>query len=75
MQSLKEDISQLVMTSFRNRIKDRKLLVNMDETAVNINCHSTRTVQKKGDRTGSIRIGETQSMHFTLAVSFAMGET
>lgn len=75
MESVKRDICKRVMTTFRNRIKNPRLLVNMDETAIYLNCSPKRTVYGKGERTVSIRIGGTSSMRFTPAVTVAMDGT
>ena len=75
MQSVKRAYCQRVMTTYSNRIKDPKLFVNMDETAVYLNCSPKRTIHHRGERTVAIRIGGTSSMRFTLAVTVAMDGT
>ena len=75
MQSVKQDYNRRVMTSFNTRIRDPHYLINMDETAVYLNCSPSRTVHQKGEKTVSIMIGGTSSRRFTLAVTVAMDGT
>ena len=72
MQSVKQDYNQRIMTSFNTHIRDPHYLVNMDETAVYLNCSPSRTVHQEVGKTVSIMIGGTSSRSFTLAVTVAM---
>ena len=72
MQQVKADYCRRVMTSFHNRINNPRYLINMDETAIYLNCSPVRTVHPRGEKTVSIMIGGTSSMRFTLAVTVAM---
>ncbi len=56
MQPVKQNSCKRIMTSFRNRINNPKFLVNMDETAVFLNCTPIRAVDPTGERTVSIRV-------------------
>ena len=47
----------------------------MDETNVYFNCKPKRTVNLRGQKTISIRIGSSTSMRVTLCVTIAMDET
>ena len=72
MQSVKQDFCRRLISSYNNTIGNPFLLVNMDETAVHLNCSPNRTVHPKGEKTVSIMIGGTSSTRFTLAFSVAM---
>ena len=72
MQPVRRDYCRRLMNSNRNRINDPRYLINMDETAVFLNCAPNCTVHVKGEKTVSVMIGSASSMRFTLAVSAAM---
>ena len=75
MQSIKPSYNRNIMTTCRNRIGDPKYLINKDETAVYLNCSTTRTVHPIGEKTVAVDIGGTTSSRFTTAVSIAMDGT
>ena len=72
MQSVKQDYNRRIMKSFDTHIRDPHYLVNMDETAVYLNCCPSRTVHQKGGKRVSIMIGGTSSRRFTLGITLAM---
>ncbi len=72
MQSVKLDYRRHVMTLYHNLIGNPKYLLNMDETAVYLNCALNRTVHPKGEKTISIMVGGSSSMRFSLDVTIAM---
>ena len=57
MQSVKRDYSRNAMISYRNLIGNPKYFLNMDETAVYLNCTSNRTIHPKGEKIVSIMVG------------------
>ncbi len=69
MESVGRDFAQRLMTSYSYRINNPRYLVNMDETAVHMNCSPNRTIHEKGEKTVSIMIGGASSARFTLPVS------
>ena len=75
MQPVKDEYCRRVMTTFDNRINHPKYLINMDETAVYLNCTPKKTVHPQGERTVAVLIGGSSSMRFTLAVTVAMDGT
>ncbi len=75
MLAVKKDFCFRVMQSYKYRINNPRYLVNMDQTAVFLNCSPTRTVDIKGKRTVSIRVGGSGSMKFTLCVAVALDGT
>ena len=75
MQPVKDAYCHRIMTSYNLRINNPKYLVNMDETAIYLNCAPKRTVHLKGEKTVSVMIGGSSSMRFTLAVTVAMDGT
>ena len=75
MQPIRQQFCRRLMTSYKHRINDPYFLVNMDETAVYLNCSPNRTVHMKGEKTVSVMIGGASSMRFTLAVTVAMDGT
>ena len=75
MQSVRHDFCHRLMTSYKARINDPHLLINMDETAVYLNCSPNRTVHMKGEKAVAMNIGSASSMRFTLAVTVAMDGT
>ncbi len=72
MESVCQDFAQRLMTSYSYRIDDPRYLVNMDETAVYMNCSPNHTIHKNGEKAVSIMIGSASFARFTLAVSVAM---
>ena len=72
MQPVKRDFCRRLMTSFQSRISNPKYLINMDETAVHLNCTPTRTVHPKGEKTISINIDNSNTARITVAVSVAI---
>ena len=62
MQSVKQDYCRNVMNSYHNLIGNPKYLLDMDETAVYLNCALNRTVHPKGEKTISIMVGGSSSM-------------
>ena len=60
------------MISYCNLIGNPKYSLNMDETAVYLNCSPNRTVYPKGEKTVSIMFGRSSSTRFTLAVTIVM---
>ncbi len=74
-QAVKKDFCFRVMQSYEARINNPRFLVNMDQTAVFLNCSRTRTVDTKGKRTISIRVGGGTSLRFTLCVAVALDGT
>ena len=50
------------MTSYHNLIGNPKYLLNMDETAVYLNCAPNRTAHPKGEKTISIMVGGSSFM-------------
>ena len=75
MQSVRQQYCRHVMTSYANNINNPHYLINMDETAIYLNCSPKRTVHSKGEKTVPIMLGGTSGMRFTLAVSVAMDGT
>ena len=74
-QSVKQDYYSRLMRRYLHCIKNPRYLLNMDQTAVYLNSSPNRTVDKKGNRTISIRVGGPSSMWFTLCVSVAVDGT
>ena len=72
MQPVKRDFCRRIMTSYQSKIRDPKYLVNMDETAVYLNCTPNRTVHPTGEKTVAIMIGRSNPTRITVAVSVAM---
>ncbi len=75
MKPARREYCKLIVTVLQNYIVDLKYLVNMDETAVYLNCSPKRTVHRKREHTIPIRIGGGASPRFTLAVTVAMDGT
>ena len=75
MLPVKQDYCRRIMMSYRQRINNPKLLINMDETAIYLNCSPKSTVHSKSDRTVSIRLGGAVSTRFTLSITVAMDGT
>ena len=75
LQKGKQKYFRRVMTMFKNRIRKPKLLCDMDQTLVYMNCTPCRTVYKKGARTVSIKVGGTKGLRSTVAVTVAMDGT
>ena len=75
MQSFKRDYCSRLMRMYLYRIKNPHFFVNMDQTAVYLNCSPKRIVDRKGKKTISIRVGGTAYMRFTLCVAVAMDGT
>ena len=55
--TVKQDYSRPIMTSYHQSINNPKLLMNMDRTAVYLNCSPRSIVNSKRDRSVSIRLG------------------
>ena len=72
MHPVRRDYCRRLMTSYRNRINDPRYLINMDETAVFLNCAPNRMVNVKGEKTVSVMIESSSSLRFTLAISVAV---
>ena len=72
MQLVKGDYCRNVMTSYCNLIGNSKYFLNMDETAVYVNCVRNRTVHPKGEKTVSIIVGGLSSMRFTLSATITI---
>ena len=70
-----KDFRRRIVIPFPNQMNNPKFFINMDETAVYLNCSPKRIVHPKGERTVSIRVGGSSSTRFTLAVSVAMDGT
>ena len=62
---VKQEYCRRIMMTYRQRINNPKLLINMDETVICVNCSPKTTVHSKGDGTVSTRIGEDVSKRFT----------
>ena len=75
MQSVRQQYCRHIMTSYANNINNPHYFVNMDETAIYLNCSPKRTVHAKGEKTVPIMLGGASGMRFTLAVSVAMDGT
>ena len=75
MQSVKQDFCRCLMTSYNNTLRNPRFLVNMDETAVYLNCSPNRTVHPKREKTVPIMIGGTFSTRFKLAISDATDDS
>ena len=75
MKCVRRDYCRRLMTSFRNRINDPRFLINMDETAIYLDCYPNRTVHIKGEKTVSVIIGGVSSIRFTLAITITMDGT
>ena len=72
LQQSKQDYCRRVMTTFYNRIRNPKLLCDMDQTPVYMNSTPGRTVHRKGARFVSIKVGGTTGLRITVAVTVAM---
>ena len=75
MQLVKDASCHRIMTSYNLHINNPKYLVNMDETAIYLNCAPKCTVDLKGEKAVSVMIGCSSSMRFALAVMGAMDGT
>ncbi len=75
MQPVRRDYCRRLMMTYGNRIDEPHYLINMDETAVFLNCIPNRTVYMIGEKTISVMIEGTKSMRFKLAISVAMDGT
>ncbi len=60
------------MMSYSNLVNDPHYFVNMDETAVYMNCSPNRMIHRKGTKTVSVMTGGAKSTRFTLAVAVVM---
>ena len=58
--------------SFKSRTDDPRFFINMDETAVYLNCAPNRTVHLRSEKTVSIMVGGGCCARFTQALSMAM---
>lgn len=75
IQPFKKDYCKRMIAELKNYINNLKFLVNMDETAVYMNCHPNRTEYLKGKRTVAICVGGTFASRWTMAVPIAMDDT
>ena len=75
MQSVRQDYCSRLMRTYLHCIKNPRYLLNMDQTAVYLNCSPSRTVDKKGKCTISIPFGGSSSMRFTLCFLVALDGT
>ena len=75
MQSVKRDCCSRLMRMYLYCINNPLFFVNMDQTAVYLNCPPKRTVDGKGKKIISIRVRGTASMRFTLCIAVAMDGT
>ena len=75
MEAVKRDYSKTIMSYFYSYVNNPKYFVNMDETNVYFNCKPKRTVNLRGQKTISIRIGSSSSLRVTVCVSIAMDGT
>ena len=62
MQTIIRDFCRRLMTSYRARINSPHPLINVDETAVYLNCSPNRTVHMKGEKTVAVNIGSASFM-------------
>ena len=75
MEAVQRDFSIRIMMQYFSIVNNAKYFVNMDETNVYFNCKPKRTVNLKGQKTISIRIGSSTSLRVTVCVSIAMDGT
>ena len=75
MQSVRQQYCRHIMTSYANNINNPRYFVNMDETAVYLNCSPNWIVVTKGEKTVPIMLGGTSGMRFTYSVLVAMDGT
>ena len=75
MQSVKQDFCRRLMTSYNGFKRNPRFLVNMDETAIYLNCSPNRTVHPTDGKAVSIIVGGISSTRFTLAVIITMDGT
>ena len=75
MQSVRQQYWRHIMTSYAKNINNPHYFVNMDETAIYLNCSPKHTVHAKGEKTVPIMPDGLSGMRFTLAISLAMDGT
>ena len=75
MKEAAKDYSHRLMMSYKARINNPKYFVNMDETAIYMNCYPKRTIHPKGEKAASISLVGGSSYRITLALSIAMDGT
>lgn len=63
------------MRYFQQKVRNERLFVNMDQTAIYFDQKIRKTVHKKGEKTISIRAGTGGSKRVTLCVTAAFDGT
>ena len=75
LQSVRQQYCRHIVTSYASNINNPLFFVNMDETAIYLNCFPNRIVDAKGEKNVPIMLDGVSGMRFTVAVSVAMDGT
>ncbi len=75
MEPVKKYFTEKIIFMFHMKVQEKKFFVDMDKTAIFFDCKPKNTVNMKGDKTVSIRVGAAEGKRLTLCVSVGFDGT